>query len=131
MKPFINIYKRMKEIKKSCLDCGEPILGRSDKKFCSDQCRNNYNNRQNSETNNVIRNINLILKKNRRIIRELSPGGKAKVHRDKMLERGFNFSYHTHTTVTRTGHTYFFCYEFGYLPLEGDIFLLVQRQESN
>ena len=41
---------------KTCLECGEPILGRSDKKFCSDLCRNAYNNKANSDSNNFVRN---------------------------------------------------------------------------
>ena len=31
----------------TCLECGEKIIGRSDKKFCNDACRNSYNNKQN------------------------------------------------------------------------------------
>ncbi|WP_170122572.1 hypothetical protein [Mucilaginibacter oryzae] len=27
-----------------CLDCGTPLQGRADKKFCNDLGRNNYNN---------------------------------------------------------------------------------------
>ena len=33
-----------------CLDCGAVLHGRADKKFCNDQCRNNYNNQLNSVT---------------------------------------------------------------------------------
>lgn len=29
---------------KKCLECGEKIVGRADKKFCNDYCRNAYNN---------------------------------------------------------------------------------------
>lgn len=31
-------------IDKQCLFCGSELKGRSDKKFCNDFCRNNYNN---------------------------------------------------------------------------------------
>jgi hypothetical protein len=39
---------------KVCLECGEKIVGREDKKFCSDGCRNAYNNKINKddESNN-------------------------------------------------------------------------------
>ena len=36
---------------KTCLECGEKIVGREDKKFCSDGCRNAYNNKINKELN--------------------------------------------------------------------------------
>ncbi len=113
---------------KSCLDCGEIIKGRSDKKFCSDQCRNNYNNQLNSDSTNLVRNINNILRKNRRILVELNPDKKTTVHKNKLIEQGFNFKYLTHTYTTQKGTTYLFCYEQGYLPLEKDFYMLVMRE---
>ncbi len=117
--------------KKTCLDCGELLMGRIDKKFCSDQCRNNYNNRLNSDTNNQVRLINNILRKNRRILEELNPNGKLTVHKDKLSTMGFNFMYHTHIYTSKNGNTYFFCYEQGYLALEKSFFMLVRREESH
>lgn len=114
---------------KECPICEEPIRGRADKKFCSDQCRTTHNNRLNSDANNFIRNINNILRKNRRILVELNPKGKNKVHRDKLLEKGFKFSYFTNIYRTRAGKEYFFCYEQGYLELEDNIYALVIRKE--
>ena len=43
---------------KTCLECGEKIVGREDKKFCSDSCRNAYNNKINKDSTNYMRNIN-------------------------------------------------------------------------
>lgn len=116
-------------MEKQCPECGEPIKGRVDKKFCSDLCRNSYNNRSNSNTNNFMRNINNILRRNRRIMEELNPDGKTKVPKEKLTSKGFNFSYFTNVYLTKTGNQYFFCYEYGYLPLEGDYYALVKRQE--
>ncbi|MCK9616569.1 MAG: hypothetical protein M0R21_01900 [Lentimicrobiaceae bacterium] len=115
---------------RKCLDCGEPLLGRIDKKFCNDLCRNNYNNRSKSESNNLIRRINEVLRKNRRILAELNPEEKTTVHKDKLLHRGFNFSYFTSIYTTKNGHVYHFCYEYGYSPIENDYFLLVIRKTS-
>ncbi len=117
------------EEEKSCLECGTKIYGRIDKKFCSDQCRNSYNNRLNSDSNNYIRNVNNILRKNRRVLEQMNPDGKTKAHRDKLAEKGFDFNYFTNTYVTRAGATYFFCYDYGYLPLDNNWFMLVKRQE--
>jgi hypothetical protein len=118
------------EIQKTCLDCGNPIQGRADKKFCNDLCRNNYNNQLNSNNYNMVRNINNVLKRNRRIMEELNPGGKTKTTMAKMAAKGFNFKYLTNKYDTHNGKTYHFCYEYGYLPLEGDEVLLVKREEK-
>ncbi len=116
-------------MKKKCLECKEPFVGRADKKFCSDQCRNVYNNKLNSDSNNFVRNINNTLRKNRRILAELNPKGKVKVHREKLLERGFKFSYFTNVYKTKAGKTYYYCYDQGYLPLDDDYYFLVVRQK--
>lgn len=113
---------------RKCLDCGNVIFGRVDKKFCSDQCRNTYNNQLKRDSNNLVRNLNHLLGKNRRILSELNPEGKTKVHRDRLTSRGFHFHFFTHTYVTKAGTTYFFCYEQGYLPLENDFYALVTRE---
>lgn len=112
---------------KVCLDCGEPLIGRADKKFCNDQCRNNYNNRLNGNKTALIRKINNALLKNRRILAELNPDGKITVHKDKLSAKGFNFKFVTHIYTTQKGSTYRFVYEYGYLPLEHDMYMLVMR----
>jgi len=119
------------EIKKLCLTCEKPIKGRTDKKFCDDYCRNNYNNQLKSASTNLVRNINNALGKNRRILENFF--GKEemiKTTKDKLLEKGFQFKYVTHTYTNKKGNVYFFCYDLGYLPLENDWYLLVKRKEE-
>lgn len=111
--------------KRKCLECKDLITGRSDKKFCSDQCRNLFNNKQNSDSTNLVRNINNSLRKNRRILQELNPSDKAKVHKDRMLEKGFSFNFFTSLYTTKKGATYYFCYEYGYLQLDDGYYFLV------
>lgn len=112
-----------------CIECKEKLYGRADKKFCSSHCRSTYNNRLNSDTVNFMRNINNILRKNRRILKVLNPKGKTKVSKSQMLENGFKFSYFTNEYITQAGKVYRFCYEQGYLELDNDIYALVVRKE--
>nr|MBC7613627.1 DUF2116 family Zn-ribbon domain-containing protein [Pseudopedobacter sp.] len=116
-------------MEKHCLDCGQKIIGRADKKFCDDQCRSNYNNRLRAEDQTTIKKINHILLKNRKILIELNPEGKVKVTKSKMEKAGFNFAYFTHIYETAKGAQYKFCYEFGYLPIENDYFLVVKSND--
>jgi len=115
-----------------CLTCNKPVKGRTDKKFCDDYCRNNYNNQLKSTTTNLVRNINNALGKNRRILENLLGTGEeiAKTTRNKLLQKGFQFQYITHTYTNKKGNTYFFCYDIGYLPLESDWYLLVKQKQE-
>jgi predicted nucleic acid-binding Zn ribbon protein len=113
---------------KTCLECSEKIVGREDKKFCSDSCRNAYNNKINKDSNNFMRNVNNKLRKNYRILSELNPEGKSKATRDKMLNKGFDFDYFTNILQTKTGNTYYFLYDQGYRALENDFFMLVKKE---
>lgn len=117
---------------KTCLTCNKVLKGRTDKKFCDDYCRNNYNNLAKAGTSNMVRNINNVLRKNRNILEVLLPEKEemAKANRDKLLQQGFSFKYHTHTYTNKKGDIYYFCYEYGYLPLEKDWFLVVRRREE-
>jgi predicted nucleic acid-binding Zn ribbon protein len=119
---------------KTCLACGKPIKGRIDKKFCDDYCRNVYNNQQKAMGNHssLVRNINNALLKNRRILESLLPYTEetARANKEKLLRLGFQFKYMTHLYTTKTGKTYYYCYEYGYLPLDNDWFLIVKKREE-
>ncbi|MDL2144062.1 MULTISPECIES: hypothetical protein [Flavobacterium] len=113
---------------KTCLECSEKIVGREDKKFCSDSCRNAYNNKINKDSTNFMRNVNNKLRKNYRILSELNPNGKSKATRDKMTNKGFDFDFFTNILQTKTGNTYYFLYDQGYRSLDNDYFMLVKKE---
>lgn len=113
---------------KTCLECAEKIVGREDKKFCSDSCRNAYNNKINKDSNNYMRNINNKLRKNYRILSELNTEGKSKTTREKMINKGFDFDFFTNILQTKTGNTYYFLYDQGYRSLDNDYFMLVKKE---
>ncbi|MEQ9188268.1 MAG: hypothetical protein RLP15_11080 [Cryomorphaceae bacterium] len=115
--------------KRKCLECDEALFGRADKKFCCDHCRNAYNNRNNSDTSKLVRNINYALRKNRRILAELNESKMTKLGRSRLIMHGFSFQYFTHTYETQSGTVYFFCYEMGYLPLDEEAVLIVRQDQ--
>ena len=79
-----------------------------------------------------MRNINNALKKNRRIFEALlSPAeGMKKVTHERLLAQGFQFKYSTHTYTNQKGDLYHFCYEYGYLVLENNWYLIVKCVEE-
>ncbi len=111
-----------------CLECATLLKGRADKKFCDDQCRSNYNHRLKVNDHGFVNLVNNILKKNREILKIKNPSTKIKVKRDTLLSKGFDFNFYTSTYTTKKGNIYFFCYEYGYITLENEEFLLVKRE---
>ena len=111
---------------KKCLHCGDPIYGRADKKFCSDQCRNNHNNKLNRDTNNLVRNVHNLLRKNRRILGDLYEGGNRKLHKDALFVTGFNFNFFTHLIEKDDATISRYCYEYGYEEISDDNIVLLK-----
>lgn len=116
----------MREERK-CLECGDRIIGRADKKFCSDACRNAHNNSLNRDSKNLVRNINNRLRKNYRILETLNTREKTKTTKDRLLSMGFDFNYFTQVYTTKAGAVYYYLYDQGYLPLDNDYYLLVKK----
>jgi predicted nucleic acid-binding Zn ribbon protein len=114
---------------KVCIQCNNAIIGRSDKKFCDDYCRNAYNNIHKRDSNNIIRNINNCIRKNRNLLESQlqEKDETARVSRERLIILGFIFKYHTHTYTNKKGDIYYYCYDLGYLPLEADWFLIVRN----
>jgi hypothetical protein len=114
-------------MQRKCPECGDKIIGRADKKFCSDSCRNAHNNRLNQDHSKLLRNTNNRLRKNYRILQGLNPKKTTKCPKAKLIERGFDFNLFTSIYTTKAGATYYFVYDQGYLPLEGDFYALVKK----
>ena len=118
--------------KRHCLNCNNEIRGRTDKKFCDDYCRNVFNNHKKAGEphRDVVRNINNILLKNRRILASfLSNNPTAKITREDLLGLGFNFNFYTNSYTTRTGKIYRYCYDCGYLATGNDWYLVVNAKQ--
>jgi hypothetical protein len=121
----------MKE--KRCLNCEGMIKGRADKKYCTDQCRAQYNNTKMMMVAPpiCIKNINTILKRNRRILEEIiddTRNQKSKVLSRYLYEKGYNFHFQTHMHTAKTGLIYFFCYEYGYTQLDKDRCMVIKKE---
>lgn len=114
---------------RTCKECEQKLNGRKDQKFCSDYCRNSFNNRQNEDATAYVRRINNILRKNRRILAALNPKGKITLDGITLAEEGFNFHYFTNIYKTQKGSQYFFCYDQGYIKMDNDQYMLVQKQD--
>lgn len=110
-----------------CHECEEKLKGRKDQKFCSDYCRNTFNNRLNEDSNATVRKINRILRKNRRILEGYILNKQRIKNATDLIESGYNFNYHTNLYQTKKGEVYFFCYELGLLRQDNNRCILVEK----
>jgi predicted nucleic acid-binding Zn ribbon protein len=110
-----------------CPFCEKPIIGRSDKRFCSTPCRNAWHNEERKQREKIVIETNKRLKRNWNILRKLNKSGKTKVTLLQLVAAEFDFSLSTSVLTNKDGRTYWFCYDQGWLKLENDQFLLVKK----
>lgn len=96
-----------------CLFCKSEIAGRADKKFCTAQCKAQFNNRKKNKEEESIQNINRILRKNRNILRDINNSGHSGTQQEALQQMGFDFRFYTHQ-MSENNITFNFCYEWGY-----------------
>lgn len=109
-----------------CLECQAKLVGRTDKKFCSDYCRNKHNNRRYAKSYAEINHINKILKKNFIILKDLYDKNLQTINLKEMIIMGFNCSYFT-SIEKEENHNYFFCYTYGF-KLNEEYVSIVKRE---
>lgn len=121
-----------KENERNCIYCGKRIQGRSEKKFCNVDCKNNYNSRLKAEikakgASNQKETINTI-KNNYQILL----GYKAEenvltvnqVTEKELLERGFNPDFFTSCIQQSGNRLWKCCFDICYLQQPNGHFML-------
>ena len=119
----------------TCKQCGKPIntaVGRRDRLFCNEACKNKFHNIQAYQEAQEIKRIQHILKKNRRILKKLFEGkDNEKIPKEKILKLGFEFDFHTHFIITKMkGYQYHFCFDYGYRNTHQDFYKIIQAFNS-
>ncbi|WP_242675531.1 hypothetical protein [Niastella koreensis] len=83
----------------------------------------------NCYTSPLVRNVNNILKRNRKILEDLLAPYDKKVlviERQKLVERGFQFDYITEHYHPDKKEHYYYCYDYGYRPIDQEKVLAVK-----
>ncbi len=114
----------------TCRQCGETLKGRRDKKFCDDQCRSQFNNVMYRENAALMRGIDRILKRNRKILEFfLRHHARRSVPLQSLTAAGLHPEFFTHTMPLKNGAVYRFCYEFGYMISKGQQAVLIKKED--
>ena len=116
------------DVKRFCHECGQILKGRRDQKYCSDHCRNAYNNRSYADLLIENRKINRILHANKQILYAFAQEKRKKIPTKAFHQKGFQFEFHTHTRISKSGQTIFYCYDYGYLRFNEDFYLIIHEQ---
>lgn len=121
---------------KLCLNCQKPVgPGRSDKKYCSDLCKTEYNNRQKEPAPVVpafVAEINKIILNNWKILHECRDGKTSLPMKVSELNgRNFNFKFFTSERVNElNGEVYYFCYDEGYKYVESETKVIIVQNDQ-
>jgi hypothetical protein len=117
---------------RQCKECGDLLVGRLDKIYCSDNCRSTYNNRIYRGSNYHIRSINSILRNNRSILKNNYDKGRTRVNKNLLVQMGYNFVYFTYEIGGKNGTIYRYCYEYGYCMTDDNkIDLVIKKDVSD
>ncbi len=115
-------------MKKTCKMCPNIIVGRSDKVFCSVDCKNEYGIKLRQVTTKATRQIDNLLHRNRSILLEILGKNKKQIKISKSIldKKKFNYTYITHYHINSHGKTVFYLYDFSWM-LFSDQEILIRR----
>lgn len=113
-----------------CKICSKMISGRIDKKFCSVKCKNYYHTNLRKVTDKAVKQINIILHRNRSILLEILGKNKVQLKIERIIldQKKFNFKYHTHFQVNSAGKTYYYVYDFAWMEFSDNEVLIVRKR---
>lgn len=117
------MYRIQNEEEVHCLECGEPVYGRSDKKFCSDNCRNRWHGHLRYAREKIQAREMQILARNYSILESMLclTGGKCPF--STLEEMGFKKEYVTRV-IKKGKHLEYRCFDFAYNMGAGKLFNL-------
>jgi hypothetical protein len=113
-----------------CKICNKLVKGRSDKEFCSLRCKNYYHFNLRKATNIAVKDIDIILHRNRSILLEVLEKNllQKKIPRMVLEKKKFNFKYNTHSHINSKNKTFFWVYDFGWMSFSDDDILIVRKR---
>lgn len=118
--------KNEAEEKRCCIFCGRELSGRSDKKFCDDNCRNNHSYKQNKYNNDVINKINKSLLYNRNILKSITKSRRKIVKKQILVNNKFNFDMMTGVRRTQKQQEYKLVYDYAYRYINDEDVLIIK-----
>ena len=109
------MYKTVNEDEGAhCLECGEPLYGRTDKKFCSCGCKNKYHGSLRAGRQAVINAAMRSLERNYRILESIYMLNSTACPIERLTVMGFQPDFVTHRVRKNKKHLEYRCFDFVY-----------------
>ncbi len=113
-----------------CKECGKELRGRSDKKFCSDMCRNSFHNKKRRTDNIRIAEVNKILLRNNRIFNKYISENEVFININQALDEGVDLTHFTSIQINPSGETCFVCYDTGFVIKSRNMIKITKMSNS-
>ncbi len=116
-------------MKKNCKVCKKEFSGRSDKIFCSIECKSFYHHKLQSVTKRATKKIDAILHRNRSILLEImgKNAKQKKVSRSLLDRKKFNMKYMTGFYENAQNKRYHIVYDFAWMEFSNGEVLIIRR----
>lgn len=105
---------------RTCPVCGTVVKGRSDKVYCSIECRTVKQYERRLDNEQFYLSVDRQLKINRKILKRHNQAGYTTIRCEALLNEGFNPNFFTHYWKNSKGQVYLFCYDHGFLKTTKD-----------
>ncbi|MCC7245487.1 MAG: hypothetical protein IT269_07405 [Saprospiraceae bacterium] len=118
-------------MKKQCEHCSKEIQGRSDKRFCSLDCKNKSAAVRRADTRDAVVEVDKWLHRNREILLTLmGNSNKEQFDRALLTRTGFKYEYHTGTYLNKEGKMYRLVYDFAWMEFSDQKILIVRKKTT-
>lgn len=119
------MYKLLSEDEdRHCLECGEPLYGRTDKKFCNTSCRSKYHGQLRRWHNKLYTDTLDCLNRNYEILEHLFRLHGKGCELTELAVMGFRKDMVTHKVQKKGKHLEYRCFDFVYNLSDNKLFNL-------
>ncbi|NJL76582.1 MAG: hypothetical protein HC892_17760 [Saprospiraceae bacterium] len=114
----------------TCIQCGQKMTGRADKKYCSDDCKNKYHQTYQTGAKSEVAQVDKILHRNRQILATImgEKRNKFTLARLDLDAMGFNFKYITGIYTNSQGKLYHYVYDFAWMEFSSQEVMIVRKK---
>jgi len=119
-------------LNRKCAVCGEIVKGRSDKRFCSSKCKNQFHYGGGKLQEDVVKEVNRFLIQNRKILIAIFEGekkNKLMVPRILLDKMGFHFNYMTGIYRNREDKLYHYIYDYAWMEFSSQEVMIVKKKK--